>query len=97
MAKKDAACQECHYYFDIQYETGETKNKNFYENFKKYIFFMFTEGIMVTDVAQWQNSGYALSICTWLRLDALENPSSIASNYRRQLFKYASHSFFTTV
>ncbi|KAI9560727.1 putative neurobeachin-like protein 1-like isoform X3 [Daphnia sinensis] len=70
MAKKDAACQECHYYFDIQYET---------------------EGIMVTDIAQWQNSGYALSICTWLRLDALENPSSIASNYRRQLFNLSSN------
>ena len=28
MAKKDAACQECHYYFDIQYETGNWKRKN---------------------------------------------------------------------
>ena len=25
MAKKDAACQECHYYFDIQHESGIVK------------------------------------------------------------------------
>lgn len=29
MAKKDAACQECHYYFDIQYETGNFEKTNF--------------------------------------------------------------------
>ncbi|XP_046650912.1 neurobeachin-like protein 1 isoform X2 [Daphnia pulicaria] len=75
MAKKDAACQECHYYFDIQYET---------------------EGISISDIAQWQNPGYALSVCSWLRLDAFENPSSPGSNYRRQFFNLSSnkgHSF----
>ena len=49
---------------------------------------LFIEGIMVSDIAQWQNPGYGLSICCWLRLDALENPGSSGSNYRRQLFKY---------
>lgn len=43
---------------------------------------------MISDIAQWQNPGYALSVCSWLRLDALENPSSPGNNYRRQFFKY---------
>lgn len=43
---------------------------------------------MVSDIAQWQNPGYGLSICTWLRLDALESQGSAGSNYRRLLFKY---------
>lgn len=48
---------------------------------------------MVSDIAQWQNPGYGLSICSWLRLDALESQGSADTNYRRLLFKYALHTF----
>ena len=50
--------------------------------------YLFIEAIMISDIARWQNPGYALSVCSWLRLDALENPCSPGNNYRRQFFKY---------
>ncbi len=53
------------------------------------LYHLFVEGISISDIAQWQNPGYALSVCSWLRLDAFENPSSPGSNYRRQFFKYS--------
>lgn len=45
------------------------------------------------NINQWQNPGYGLSVCTWIRLDNVENLNSSLSHSRRQLFEYVHFQF----